>query len=191
MSAIGALVSAAAPYLLGIGAGAQVLGGVLGAGQAEAAGRAQADAYNQQADAALAQAKNRAAQERDKYNRLAASQRANLGASGADVNVGSPIDVLADTDAEGHVSAMQLLYSGELEAWNARQKAAFAKAEAKNRASSSLWGGILGGLSTGLMGASKLGLLGGGATAASTASKTTEITPYLTQFGRGNNSPVR
>lgn len=166
MSAIGEIVGAAAPYLLGISAGAQVLGGIAGASQADAAGRAQADAYNQQAEAALALAKNKAAQEKDKYRRLAASQRANLGASGVDVNQGSPLDVLADTEAEGAISAMQLLYSGELEAWNSRQKAYYAKTEAKNRSSSALWGGLFGGLSTGLMGAVKLGLLGGGSTAA-------------------------
>ena len=161
MAGVSALVAAAAPYLLGASAGLQVLGGITGASEARSAGQAQARAYEQQAQTALAQAKNKAAQERDKYNRLAASQRAQFGASGVDVNVGSPLDVLADTDAEGAVSAMQLLYSGELEAWNARQKAALAKSEAKSRASSSLWGGIMGGLSTGLMGAGQLGILGG------------------------------
>jgi hypothetical protein len=148
------MLTAAAPYLLGVSAGAQVLGGIAGASQANQ----QAAAYESAADAATKQAKNAAAQERDKYNRLAASQRAQYGASGVDVNVGSPLDALADTDAEGEVSAMQLLYSGELEAWNQRQKAA----AAKSQASSSLLGGILGGVSTGLMGASKLGLLGTG-----------------------------
>jgi predicted lipid-binding transport protein (Tim44 family) len=69
----------------------------------------------------------------------------------------SPIDVLADTDAEGEVSAMQLLYSGELEAWNQKKMAA----QARSKASGSIISGIAGGLSTGLLGASKLGLLGG------------------------------
>jgi hypothetical protein len=154
------MMTAAAPYLLGASAGMQVLGGIAGAGEARAAGRAQAAGYNQQADAALAQAKNRAAQERDRYNRIAASQRANLGAAGIDVNQGSALDLLADTDAEGAVSAMQLLYSGELDAWNARSKASFAQAEARSKSRSSLLGGVMGGLSTGLMGAAKLGLLG-------------------------------
>ena len=151
VSAVGTALAAASPYIMAASAGLSVLSGISQASQAEAAGKAQADAFNQQADAALALAKNKAAQERDKYNRLAASQKANLGASGVDVNQGSPLDVLADTDAEGAVSAMQLLYSGELEAWNARQRAAYAKAEAKNKANSALMGGIMGGLSTGLI----------------------------------------
>jgi hypothetical protein len=153
MAAVGAVMTAAAPYLLGAAAGAQVLGGFMEAGQANR----QASAYEDAADAARAQAKNAAAQERDKYRRLASGQRAQYGASGVDVNEGSPIDVLADTDAEGEVSAMQLLYSGELEAWNQKQKAA----AARSKATGSIISGIAGGLSTGLLGASKLGLIGG------------------------------
>jgi hypothetical protein len=58
-----------------------------------------------------------------------------------DVNVGSPLDVLARTDAEGAMSAMQLLYSGELEAWNAKQGARFAQMQAQAQARAALVGG--------------------------------------------------
>ena len=44
-----------------------------------------------------------------------------------------------------------------------------------------------------MTGVTKLGLLGGAAAGAATATTGGgfELTPYLTQYGRGNNSPVR
>lgn len=150
-AAVSGLASYAAPVGLGIMAGSQILGGLAAYGE----GSSQAAALNANAKVAEQQAKNAAAQEREKYRRLASSQRAAYGASGLDVNYGSPLDVLADTYAEGEVSAMNLLYSGKLEAWNARQKAAAAKSGGR----SGLLGGILGGVGTGLYGLSKMGTL--------------------------------
>ncbi|GHV55659.1 hypothetical protein FACS1894206_10070 [Deltaproteobacteria bacterium] len=140
--------------LMGIGlavsAGSQILGGLASYGESKSA----AKGHEQAADVARKQAANAAAQERDKYGRLAAAQRAKYGASGIDVNQGSALDILADTDSEGAVSAMQLLYGGELEAWNQKNKARAAKASGRG----ALIGGILGGAGTGLMGAAKMGL---------------------------------
>lgn len=110
----------ASAALLAAGMAVSMIGGLAQAGSASQAADAQASAYKAQGSAALAQAQNKAAQERDKYRRLASQQRAAYGSSGVDVNSGSPLDVLAATDAEGEVSAMQLLYSGELENWSAR-----------------------------------------------------------------------
>ena len=138
-----------APAALGISAASQVLGGISAYGDS----RAQASAAETNTELAAEQAGNQASQERDKYRRFASSQKATLGASGVDVNVGSPIDVLADTDAEGEVSAMQLLYGGQLEAANWRQRAQSLKSQGRG----SLIGGILGGVGTGLLGASQLG----------------------------------
>ena len=76
-----------------------MIGGLAQAGSASQAADAQASAYKAQGSAALAQAQNKAAQERDKYRRLASQQRAAYGSSGVDVNSGSPLDVLAATDA--------------------------------------------------------------------------------------------
>lgn len=140
--------SALEPIGLGLGVASQVLGGVSAAEQ----GKAQAKAYAANADIALQQARNQAAQEQDKYKRLAASQRASFGASGVDVNSGSPLDVLADTDAEGAVSAMQMLYGGQLEAANWRQRAASARASGNQ----ALLGGMLGGMTNLALGAAKL-----------------------------------
>ena len=108
--------------------------------------RTAAAMYRQNAAIARQQAENQAAQERDKYRRLAASQRASYGASGVDVNEGSPLQVLADTDAEGAVSVMQLLYGGRLEAANWRTRANAARKS----------GGI--GLTMGLLGGTNAAL---------------------------------
>jgi hypothetical protein len=132
---------------LAVAAGSRMLQGAAQSNESKAV----AEAYKTNAEMALKQAENRAAQERDKYRRLAASQRAAYGASGIEVNEGSPLDVLADTDAEGVVSAMQLLYGGDLEAANWRQQAKAAKSSGR----SSMLDGILGGASIGLAGGSK------------------------------------
>ena len=127
-----------APVGLGVGVATQVLGGLAAAEQS----KTQAKYYAANADIAKQQAANQAAQEKDKYRRLAASQRASFGASGIEVNEGSPLDVLADTDAEGAVSAMQLLYGGQLEAANWRQRAR----TARNSANMSMFETVLGGV---------------------------------------------
>ncbi|MDL2291288.1 hypothetical protein LJC09_04210 [Desulfovibrio sp. OttesenSCG-928-F20] len=72
---------------------------------------------------AMQEAENSAWQHREKAKKQAASQRASFGASGIDVNVGSPLDVLADIDADAEVSAMNALYQGKLQKmnWNMRK----------------------------------------------------------------------
>lgn len=138
-----------APVGLGLGIASQVLGGVA----ARQENRALARSYETNASIALQQAQNQAAQEQDKYKHLAASQRASFGASGLDVNEGSPLDVLADTDAEGAVSAMQLLYGGRLEEANWKQRARDARASGRQALAS----GIAGGLGTALLGSARMG----------------------------------
>ena len=137
------------PIGLGLSAGSQILGGI----SSYSEGKQEAKAAQANADIAMQQAKNQAAQERDKYRQIAAFQKTQYAASGLNVNEGTPLDVLAATDAEAEVSAMQLLYGGKLEAANWRNKAY----AAKSKGSGSLFGGILGGIGTGLMGAEKAG----------------------------------
>lgn len=133
--------------LFGYAAGASVLGGIGSYLDA----REQADAYAAYERNARQQAKNEAAQEREKYRKLASSRRAAFGSSGVDVNVGSPLDVLADTEAEGEVSALQLLYGGEREAANWRNRASAARQGGK----SALALGIVDGATVGLLGGAK------------------------------------
>jgi hypothetical protein len=94
-----------------------------------------------------------------------------------DVNAGSALDVLADTDAEGEVSAMQLLYSGELEAWNQKQRAFSVRQQGKN----ALLGGIISGLSGTADAAGSFGKAFSSTTPTPTA--TNLVTPYA---GAGN-----
>lgn len=136
----------------GLMIGSPILGGITAYEQS----KAMAAVYKQNAAIAAQQARNEAAQEKDRYRRLAAAQRASYGASGLDVNTGSPLDVLADTDAEGAVSVMQLLYGGQLDAANWRTRANQALSSGRY----SLSGGLLGGTGSALRAASWL--TGGG-----------------------------
>lgn len=63
---------------------------------------------------AMQEAENKAWQSRDAAKRQAAAQRASFGASGIDVNVGSPLNALADIDAEGELGAMDAIYQGKM-----------------------------------------------------------------------------
>ena len=132
MAAAGAIIAAAS-------AATGALGSLLGGLASGAEANRQVEAYNQAGDAAMKQARNAAAAERDRFRVLAGSQKAAYGASGVDVNAGSPLDVLADTDATGEVSAMQLLYSGELEKWNNKIQAK----SVRRKGDLALLGGIL------------------------------------------------
>lgn len=149
-------MSGSAGLLMGLAPvfGAPAAGLAIGAGLLEGAlayrqGEDRAGAYEAHADNARRQAKNRAAQEREKYRRLASSHRAALGASGVDVNVGSPLDALAATEAEGEVAALRRLHEGELEASGLRQRAASSRRSGK----SALAGALAGGTATGLLAA--------------------------------------
>lgn len=64
---------------------------------------------------AMQEAENKAWQSRDAAKRQAAAQRASFGASGLDVNVGSPLNVLADIDAEGEMGARNAIYQGKMD----------------------------------------------------------------------------
>lgn len=107
----------------GAKAGTNLLGGVSSFIQSRDA----AKNYKRNAELAMQQAKNSAAQERDKYAQLAGTQAAIYGASGVDVNEGSAMEQLAATEAEGEVSAMMALYSGEVEAANYKTQARLVK----------------------------------------------------------------
>lgn len=92
------------------------------------------------------QARNQASQEREKYRKLASSRRAAMGASGLDVNMGSPADLLADTRAEGEVSAMRIFYGGELDAANWRERGVSAKQSGNNAFAQGILGGAVAGI---------------------------------------------
>lgn len=78
---------------------------------------------------ALREAHNKAAAERARHGRAGSALAASYGARGVDVNVGAPLEVLARTEAEGDVAALEALYEGEAAsaAWKARQREAARK----------------------------------------------------------------
>lgn len=75
---------------------------------------------------AMKDAENQAWLKRDAAQRQAASQRARFGASGIEVNEGSPLNVLADIDAQGEVDAAGALHQGKMQKmqWDVRKSSA-------------------------------------------------------------------
>ncbi|HEU6436138.1 MAG TPA: hypothetical protein VE028_01645 [Nitratidesulfovibrio sp.] len=139
-----------------VGLGVTAAGSVLGGLSAWQDGQDQSKYYEANADYAMGDARNRAAATREQYRRLAGSQRAAFGASGVDVNEGSALDVLAGTDAEAELSAMQILYGGQMEAANWKAKSAMAKSAGKQQ----LFGGLLKGIGSAALLGSQMGLFG-------------------------------
>ncbi len=137
-----------------VGLGVTAAGSVLGGMTAWQDSQDQAKYYEANADYAMGDARNRAAATREQYRRLVGSQRAAFGASGVDVNEGSALDVLAGTDAEAELSAMQILYGGQMEAANWKARAA----TVKSSGSQQLFSGLLKGVGSAALLGSQMGL---------------------------------
>lgn len=99
------------------------------------------NAENLNARLAKQQAEYEAAQKRRETQRLISSQRAKYGASGVQVEAGSPVAVMSGTAGEGEEDALAILYGGEAEA-----------SIRKTAAKSKLTSGVLGAGSSLLMG---------------------------------------
>lgn len=78
-------------------------------------GLSQASALEQNASLARQQAQFDAAQKRRETQSLLSTQRARYGASGVRVNVGSPVDFIAETAEQGELDALMTLYGGKAE----------------------------------------------------------------------------
>lgn len=93
-------------------------------------GKAQEDMYEYQQDvqeynAALERqnAEYQARKHRKDVQRLLASQRAHLSASGLDISMGSPLELMADTAYEGEMDAQEIIYAGEMRATGLQHQA--------------------------------------------------------------------
>lgn len=86
------------------------------------------------AEYAAADAKSRGAREerkhRQKVKLLAGQQKAAYGASGVDVNVGAPADIVEETYLHGEDDAATIRYNAAMEAWGLKAKAADYRAQA-------------------------------------------------------------
>jgi len=185
--------------------------------QAQAAAN-NAIAMQQQADMELQKGeveKRRIDMERDKvsrsYQAQAAANRSLLASGNVDLTSGSAADSLLGNAMLFGEDMAANRYNFALADWQANENARQARwqgdvynAQSQGYAQQASWlsksaGGIGNSLlSAGIAGVSSfaggalMGGLGGlGSSAGSSLMKTTEITPYLTQYGRGNGSLVR
>ncbi|SBV99049.1 hypothetical protein KL86DPRO_11500 [uncultured delta proteobacterium] len=109
-------------YREGMGTTGNILGGLSAYAEANKSAKF-ADARRKNA---LQEGRNNAYLERLQAARKASSTMAAYGGRGVDVNEGTPVNVLASIEADGEVSALQALYTGDMNAldWNVQKKAA-------------------------------------------------------------------
>lgn len=110
-------------------------------------------------DQALIAGQNEESRQRMKTSQLVGEQKATQGASGVDVNVGSPADVRAGTEAMGELDAQTIRYNYAREAYGYGTEAANYASEAKmqkSAAKDALFGGILKGGASFVGGASSI-----------------------------------
>lgn len=109
-------------YKESMGTTGNILGGLSAYGEA---GKSAAFAGAMRGNA-LREGRNEAYLERLRAARAASAATASYGGRGVDVNEGSPVSVLAALEADGEVSALQALYTGDMNAldWNIRKKTA-------------------------------------------------------------------
>lgn len=136
------------------------------------------DLAEQQASAQRKEGYDNMIAKRQETAKLIGRQRAIAGASGAAVDVGSNLDLQADTAALGELDAINIYnrgldsaYQSELQAWNYGQNAAGYNAQAKS-AQSSGWANAA---STALGGIAQMGSTWGN---------------YLSKSDTGNNSEI-
>lgn len=119
-----------------VSAGASVVQGF----QAARASRANADALRADAAARQQAAKLKEAQSRRRSAQILARGRSRFAAGGVRVNVGTPLDVRADSAAQGELDARIIRFGGDVEASRLRSQADQADAQAGQ----ALLGGIAG-----------------------------------------------
>lgn len=128
--------------LSALGTGLSVAGSVVGGYQQAKAAKEESRIANMNAATAQADAANSAAAQREAYRRLGATQKSEMGATGFDVDSDSALSLLAQTDAEGELAAMELLYGGNMEAYNWSQQAKSAQKKSKSAILSGYMGGV-------------------------------------------------
>lgn len=109
------------PMLFMAGAGAMAGLSSLAAGSfAEDIGQFNQQQLERQADTRIETGKVEEQTQRIKTAQMKGAQRTAFGASGVDVSVGSPVDVLSDTAAIGELDALTIRSNAETEAFNLR-----------------------------------------------------------------------
>lgn len=126
------------------------------------------------AEIELQRGEKEAQRQRVKTSQTMGEQRARLGASGVDLSVGNPVDILADTAAAGEIDVQNILYNSELSAYdkradavNFRNQAQLQRWEGKNAKKA----GYFDAVTTLIGGASKSGMFGKGGYSLETGSQ--------------------
>lgn len=125
-----------APLIAGFGS---LASGAMQASNASAAGTAQANAYNYNAEIAnnnaIAAQQAAAAQSQQQgtiNNANYAHMEANMAGNGVDVNQGTPTSMLGEEAGQGKLAQMNDIYAGNIQATNFRNQAAIDNLNAAN-----------------------------------------------------------
>lgn len=137
--------------IAGAGLGLQLLGGIQQSYAAKQASEYNASVAQNQAAAAMIEARYKARRLRDRSRRIQAAGIAAVGASGITME-GSPTFVLQDNSIESAMDELAVLRSGEARARGLDTQASMYRSVAGN----SLWGGLLSGGGNFLYGASRM-----------------------------------
>jgi hypothetical protein len=116
-------------------------GTALSAAGAIASGRAQAQAAEFNAQAAVNQAAANEAQQRRNAARVLSQGRANVAASGIEMD-GSPLEVMADSAAAAELDALTIRYGGQVRASQERMTGGMARSAGYTGAASTLLMGL-------------------------------------------------
>jgi hypothetical protein len=111
------------PILLGVTAAIAAGGAAYGGVQAKQQADTQAKVYKQQANYALLSAAENEAEYRRRQDRLMATRRALLGATGVEGTTGSPLLATEDFASEAELQALKIRQGGKVEATRLEQQA--------------------------------------------------------------------
>lgn len=135
-------------YGLLIGAGASILGGVLGSSKQKKAAKKAKKVAKADAKSVRKLGPKEAEQLLRQGKRLESVQRAGYAGSNIDVNTGTPLNVMAETIAETQMTAIRAIRARNDQARSIERQGSAASAIGQANATGSLLGGISSGINT-------------------------------------------
>jgi hypothetical protein len=152
------MFSGVGPFMEGLGTVMSVTGPVVQGMAAKSSAEAQAKAaeYNAQIAEAQSEVVSRKAAREERLARIRGrlaqgSQRAAFGAAGLDPNVGSPLDILLDTQRAVEEDASTIRYNAALDQWGLGQQARMYRYQAgaaRTAGRQAMVSGVMGGLTS-------------------------------------------
>jgi len=135
--------------MMGFGSGMSLSGNVQAGKSQKRLNEYNAQVASMQGDDALARGEEAAARHREGVRRMIGGQRAAWAASGADVNSGNAVDVVADTAALGELDALTIEFNAAREAWGYRNQAIDYRARGEIAQAHGVYQGVAGAVGTG------------------------------------------